>query len=548
MPDAKNDQIKEQAAIKQYVQVQCPKLPDQSTMNMLIRANRFFEHAKTHAYSGQDFDRMIAIHDLDNAIEYLVRILIRHFDVEYVTGKNLNTSALKELMKELNRFFQAEGLPLLPYTQQINDIREQRNLVQHGMICPASDIKAFVDFGEKFISSVLERYFGLQKVDLALHTLIKDDTVREKLRAADKDIKEGKYFDAVVECRDAFDYSRFNHSYAYQSNVWNAPGMFEARRTNKHIFSWLEFLNDNVILSAAAVDMPRYYQYKLYIDNIPSEYWVERCGHGYNKRNEWRKEDADFCYSFVCDTVLQWENDELRELHKKEVEGKDDNCITEVEVDIENIKIRSQYPRRQCMYILDDTMAELFYVNSKEEVNRLKCAEEKECVWWEITTHDRFVGAEKDGRDKVCKRHQSKQLIKIHGIDTRVVINNPATWEVYLSYSIVPFTQQVIFDRNVAADRALGVKVCSAVDIDGEDAEKSINSFDEIRNLLPLQSFNDALKLQKALEGKEIEASKWYSSKLIKKLTRNDEHREGSGEESMSKDANEQKGTEGNLC
>ena len=45
-----------------------PKRPDKDIMKMLIRANQFLEHAKNHAQSGSDFDIMIAIHNLDNAL------------------------------------------------------------------------------------------------------------------------------------------------------------------------------------------------------------------------------------------------------------------------------------------------------------------------------------------------------------------------------------------------------------------------------------------------------------------------------------------------
>ena len=46
-----------------------PKKPEGDIMKMLIRATQFLGHAKSHVQSGSDFDIMIAIHNLDNAIE-----------------------------------------------------------------------------------------------------------------------------------------------------------------------------------------------------------------------------------------------------------------------------------------------------------------------------------------------------------------------------------------------------------------------------------------------------------------------------------------------
>lgn len=54
----------------------CPKSPNEEIMRMLIRANQFLNHAKEHALSNKEFDVMIAIHNLDNALEYILRILI----------------------------------------------------------------------------------------------------------------------------------------------------------------------------------------------------------------------------------------------------------------------------------------------------------------------------------------------------------------------------------------------------------------------------------------------------------------------------------------
>ena len=75
-----------------------PKRPEGDIMKMLIRANQFLEHAKKHAQNGSDFDIMIAIHNLDNAVEYMLRILIQHLEIEEITGKTIVTCELAQLI------------------------------------------------------------------------------------------------------------------------------------------------------------------------------------------------------------------------------------------------------------------------------------------------------------------------------------------------------------------------------------------------------------------------------------------------------------------
>ena len=66
--------------------VQLPLAPSPQIMELLIKAKHFYEHATTHARTGTSFDAMIAIHSLDNSIEYLLRILIKHLEIEENTG------------------------------------------------------------------------------------------------------------------------------------------------------------------------------------------------------------------------------------------------------------------------------------------------------------------------------------------------------------------------------------------------------------------------------------------------------------------------------
>lgn len=108
-----------------------PKKPEGDIMKMLIRANQFLEHAKTHAQSGSDFDIMIAIHNLDNAIEYMLRILIRHLEIEEATEKTIVTCELAQLIGEVEKFLRDNSAPQLSYVQQLKMIRELRNMVQH---------------------------------------------------------------------------------------------------------------------------------------------------------------------------------------------------------------------------------------------------------------------------------------------------------------------------------------------------------------------------------------------------------------------------------
>ena len=58
------------------VKIELPLAPTPHIMELLIKSKHFLDHATMHAQTGNSFDSMIAIHSLDNSIEYILRILI----------------------------------------------------------------------------------------------------------------------------------------------------------------------------------------------------------------------------------------------------------------------------------------------------------------------------------------------------------------------------------------------------------------------------------------------------------------------------------------
>ena len=125
------------------VKIELPVTPTPHIMELLIKAKHFLEHATMHAQTGNSFDSMIAIHSLDNSIEYLLRILIKHLEIEEKTGRTINTPELMGLFSEVDKFLkestQLNGKRVgLPFENEIRQLRVLRNNVQHGLILPIS--------------------------------------------------------------------------------------------------------------------------------------------------------------------------------------------------------------------------------------------------------------------------------------------------------------------------------------------------------------------------------------------------------------------------
>lgn len=325
--------------------IQCPKAPDAEVMGMLIRANQFIEHAKAHAFSGSDFDAMIAIHNLDNAIEYVLRILIWHFDVETFTGKTIETCELSVLIGELSKFFRDNNCPALPFINEIKVIRSQRNLVQHAMVNPSSDVKNSILHGENFFERVLKKYFDIGREQLKYSTLIADEFVRGLLKSAEDDIQNKSYLEAIVKCRDAFDNAKISRFFLRHGSIWSAPGLYEIKDDYKEFTFMLSSMYDIVALSASNVDIPRYYKYLEFVECIPREFCRDWHGNKHLGR-DFERSDAEFCYGFVCNTILTWEMDTAYERNKE----RPNDVSTYVKRWIGGVSLDGNFVNRQCIY------------------------------------------------------------------------------------------------------------------------------------------------------------------------------------------------------
>ena len=468
-----------------------PKRPEGDIMKMLIRANQFLEHAKKHAQNGSDFDIMIAIHNLDNAVEYMLRILIQHLEIEEITGKTIVTCELAQLIGEVQKFLKDNGAPQLSCVQQLKMIRELRNMVQHAMINPASEAMTYLNYGEKFFEKSLQKYFGLNRAELRFSTLLTDDIIKEKLKRSEEKIEDGKYLESVVESRDAFDYARFIYTSEFKGRVWNAPALSEIKSSYSNLYRMLDEMNESIKINSLNINMSKYNHYCEYIRCIPREYQADWSGNTVLQR-EWNKQDAEFCYLFVANALLDWQTHHMESIQSIGG-GEQAFSFSEKICDVET---KGYFITKSCTYALENQMAELFYVSCKEDIETLKAGALKEIVSQESKRY--FL-------DNL--QMHNKGLIQITNFDYRFVMNSPATWEVIIFYDDIPFTTKSIIDD-------------SFIDIDGELSEElDENIKDIIREHIPLDSVEKAKKLWVRLQENDSKnINKMYSSKLIHHL------------------------------
>jgi len=465
--------------------VVCPKAPDENILRQLIRANLFIEHARSHSISGLEFDNMIAIHNLDNAVEYMLRILIGHFDVENLVNKNFETCELASLVGEFAKFAKDNGMPVLPHAAALKTIRSQRNLVQHGMINPVADIRMSMQHVDKFFDNSLQRYFGITKQDLQFSCLVTDLQVKNKLQEAEKAIVEGRYLDAVVNSRDAFDYALFTNSLYQHEKLWRSPGIAETKEKFSELTTVLSDMFDMLLMSSRAVDMGKYYRYKEYMDYIPAEHRKDTAIHRELTR-DWNKADADFCYGFVCNTLLTWQSIDTTEIDL--VEPRENPY--EFKWKFENIDCDATFEEYSCMFALNQKLGRLFYVDSKDKADVIIEHARKGLI---LESTER----KKDG----VTEFKTEEIEQVLGYDYRLVINDPETWEIFLLFIPAPFTHKNLLEPE------------KSIDIDTLEGNDR-HLFDDLND----SDVEAANELRRQLIEKHMQPDQYYSSSFIEKL------------------------------
>lgn len=398
-----------------------PLEPDDALLERLQRSVEFFEHAMSHVSGVTAIERMVAVHSLDNSVEYLLRIVLDAFDIEAKTGKNLDTVELASLASEVNAYFQAEYELRVPYRTEIKKLRKIRNLVQHGMLDPVGDLNHLATIVDRFYKFVFDSLFGTDPKDLRISQLIRDVGVRELLAKAEDAIDQGDYLKAIVAARDAFDNAFYNRRRSSNLRLNSIPVLLDEGGTFKnHFFAGLV---DEVEQLRFGVDARDFRRFEEYVRHIPAEDRAEWQGNLVMQR-PWKQEDAEFCYRFVAQTVIQWQNAELAPLYEKN--------LSELPDWIEHFAgVSIPQDSHSMSYDLGDDkdgQIEVFVVGEalKEALEDLPLGREYDHV------SERLQDGEFEWR--------SFNRVELKNRLVRLLTHNPSRWEVILYVIPVPLT------------------------------------------------------------------------------------------------------------
>ena len=176
---------------------------DEVTRKRLVYVKRLYTHGHEHMPYDTEFDRMIAIHHFDNAIELLLRCVATQYGI---TFKNLLFVTFPELWNKVNEKYVQEQTSELPKKTEMFHLHDIRSDVQHWGISPFSSeiVDRFDIYTLDFVQEILVSVFGLNYNELFMSSLVNDEEIRENLTDAEKALADEDWKDSIQKVSIAF--------------------------------------------------------------------------------------------------------------------------------------------------------------------------------------------------------------------------------------------------------------------------------------------------------------------------------------------------------
>ena len=264
---------------------------DKVTRKRLIYVKRLYMHGHEHIPYGTEFDRMIAIHHFDNAIELLLKCVATSYDISFRSA----FATFPTLWNKVNEKYEEEQGSELPKKTEMFQLHRIRSDVQHWGISPIS-LEVMNDFDAyslDFIQKILDSVFGLEYKELFISSLVNDTRIRALLTDAEKYFADEKWKEAIEKVSHAF-----AHAKAKALKRRRLP-------TVPRIIMGLEDVDERMSILALGLDIEKY---RKIMENTPAvmfplreEPVIQWIG-----KLSFTRENTLFCFNFALDSILKW--------------------------------------------------------------------------------------------------------------------------------------------------------------------------------------------------------------------------------------------------
>jgi hypothetical protein len=288
---------------------------DDVVSKRILLAKEFYLHGVELAKNNDPLSKMLAIHNFHIAIEITVKSILLKYDIR--NDRTLNID-FESMLSEVDRHqdFKERGLKL-PYRQEIRNLNQMRNLVQHHAIEPdQSSMDDWRLFSKQFLEKTFMSYFDIDFDNVNRMDFVADDGLKKYMNLALLHISNRDFASASCCAAAAFEYASLSissfipessASFFVRSSLYRSGIDFEGlenafRKTHKRIDESEHF----AALLASGLNLADYNKFKeatpfvtIMFGGNPHFETVE------NK--EFGEETTKWLAEFVISTLIKWQ-------------------------------------------------------------------------------------------------------------------------------------------------------------------------------------------------------------------------------------------------
>lgn len=298
---------------------------DEATQKRLIYVKALYLHGQQHAKSDAEFDRMIALHHFDNAVELLLKCIAINENASI--GRNVS---FPNLWDEVERKLRQRGISLQKRIE-MQQLHDSRSDIQHWGATNLSldTVSRYQVYSGDFIQTMLKEVFDIEFEELSLSMLVRDERIRDILSKAEltstKDPKESmKYSAAAFSLARNREVKRINLPFSSPSLSLDFQDKARLQEVDKNAVPIAEILSsiwepeirgctdvfeDLISLLVLDINITDYSRYR---NVAPIAAWYKN-GFVFQRNiqgdyvGDFTIQNAIYCFNFVLKQVFRWQ-------------------------------------------------------------------------------------------------------------------------------------------------------------------------------------------------------------------------------------------------
>lgn len=184
---------------------------DDVIQKRVLLAKEFYLNGVESSRKTDPLNKMMAVHNFHISIEIAVKSILLKYEIR--NEKTLNID-FESMLNEVDKFqeFKEKGLKL-PYRQEIRNLNQMRNLVQHHVIEPdESNMDDWRLFSYRFLQRVFNSYFEIDFDKVSRISFINDEGLRKYLERSQREMTNNNYNSSSCFSAGAFEYASLSFS------------------------------------------------------------------------------------------------------------------------------------------------------------------------------------------------------------------------------------------------------------------------------------------------------------------------------------------------